>query len=204
MDGAPGAIDRVWAANGDVKVHVIGDRPAAGLCGSGLVDAVAALLELGVIDDTGRMADVEALSPLLAPRMFFLADGTAAFRLADGVYISARDVRQVQLAKAAIRAGAETLLARAGRSAEEIVELVIAGGFGSFLDRISALRIGLLPQVDAGRIRHVGNAASAGAALALTPDGEAQLSVFAKKLAWLELSTDQEFMERFIESMAFS
>ena len=203
MDGSPGAIDRVWAENGDVKVHVIGGLQAAGLCGSGLVDAVAALLDLGVIDETGRMADAEELSPLLAQRMFFLEDGTSAFRLAGAVYLAARDVRQVQLAKAAIRAGAETMLARTGRKAEEIAELVIAGGFGSFLDKDSAIRIGMLPKVDAGRIRHVGNAASAGAALALTPEGEARLAAFGEKLSYLELSAEREFMDCYIECMMF-
>lgn len=203
MDGSPGAVDRVRAENGDVKVHVIDGAPPVGLCGSGLIDAVAALLDLGVIDGTGRMADAEELSPLLSPRMFFLEDGQTAFRLAGGVYLSARDVRQVQLAKAAIRAGAETLLARSGRKAEDIGELVIAGGFGSFLDKDSALRIGMLPRVDPARIRHVGNAASAGAALALSPEGEARLAAFAEKLSYLELSTEREFMDRYVESMMF-
>ena len=203
MDASPGAIDRVRAENGDVLVHVIGETAPAGLCGSGLIDAAAALLELGVIDETGRMADAEELSPLLAPRLFFLEDGQTAFRLAGGVYIAARDVRQVQLAKAAIRAGAETLLARAGRKAEDITELVIAGGFGSFMDKNSALRIGLLPRVDPARIRHAGNAASAGAALALAAEGEAQLASFAGKLAYLELSTEREFMDRYIDCMMF-
>ena len=203
MDGSPGAIDRVWAENGDVKIHVIGEAPPAGLCGSGLVDAVAALLELGVIDETGRMADAEELSPILAPRVFFLENGTTAFRIAGDVFLAAHDVRQVQLAKAAIRAGAETLLKRAGRTAEDIAELVIAGGFGSFLDKDSALRIGMLPRVNAGRIRHVGNAASSGAALALTAEGEARLAAFAGKVSYLELSTEREFMDQYIECMMF-
>ena len=203
MDGSPGAIDRVRAEDGDITVHVIGGRAAAGLCGSGLVDAVAALLDLGVIDETGRMADAEELPPPLAARRFVLEDGTAAFRLAGGVYLSARDVRQVQLAKAAIRAGAETLLARRGKRAEDIDALVIAGGFGSFLDKRSALRIGLLPRVDERRIRHVGNAAAVGAAMALTADGEAELLSFAERISYLELSADGDFMDRYIDCMMF-
>ena len=203
MDGSPGAIDRVWAEDGDVQTHVIGERTAAGLCGSGLVDAVAALLDLGVIDETGRMAGKDELPPPLASRHFLLEDGSAAFRLAGDVYLSARDVRQVQLAKAAIRAGAETLLARRGKRAEDVGALVIAGGFGSFLDKRSALRIGLLPRVDVRRIRHVGNAAAAGAAMALTPEGESSLAAFAKKLGYLELSADSDFMERYIDCMMF-
>lgn len=80
---------------------------------------------------------------------------------------------------------------------------MIAGGFGSYLDKNSALRIGMLPRVDAARIRHVGNAAAAGAALALTPAGEARLAAFAEKLAYLELSADRTFMDRYIDCMMF-
>ena len=203
MDGSPGAIDRVTAEDGDITVHVIGGRTAAGLCGSGLIDAVAALLDLGVIDETGRMAEKDELPPPLASRLFALEDGMAAFRLAGNVYLSSRDVRQVQLAKAAIRAGAETLLARCGKQADDIAALVIAGGFGSFIDKYSALRIGLLPRVNAGRICHVGNAAAAGAAMALTAAGEAQLMSFTNRIRYLELATDSDFMDRYISCMMF-
>ena len=203
MEGSVGAIDRAWAKNGDLEVHVIGEEHAEGLCGSGLIDTVAALLDLGVIDGTGRLLGDDELPWPLAERVFSLPDGTRAFRLKDGVYLTARDIRQVQLAKAAIRAGAETLLAAKGRKTEEVSELVIAGGFGSFLDKNSALRIGLLPQVLPERIRHVGNAAGAGAALALTQEGERRLRALTERCEYLELSSSRVFMDRYIESMMF-
>lgn len=203
MDGSAGAIDRIGIENGDLAVHVIGDVPAVGLCGSGLIDGIAALLELGVIDETGRMADVDEIPAHLASRRFTLKDGSTALRLMGTVYLAARDVREVQLAKAAIRAGAETLLAQQGKRPEDITELVIAGGFGSFLNVNSALRIGLLPQIDPERIRHVGNAAAFGAALALQENGAAELTAFAEKCAYLELSSSREFMDRYVNCMLF-
>ena len=203
MDGSAGAVDRVRAEDGDVSVHVIGGGKAVGLCGSGLVDAVAALLELGVLDETGRMADREELPAPLAARLFPLENGAKAFRLAGEVYLSARDVRQVQLAKAAIRAGAETLLANRGKRAGDISELVIAGGFGSYMDRYSALRIGLLPPVGPDRIRHAGNAALKGAALGLTERGEKRIAAIAAKCEYLELSSARDFMDRYVECMLF-
>ena len=203
MDGSPGAIDRAWTERGDICVHVIGEGTARGLCGSGLVDVIAVLLTLDVIDGTGRLCGAEELPVHLGRRIFTLPDGHRAFRLQDDVYLAAQDVRQVQLAKAAIRAGAETLLRRKGKTGPDITEIVIAGGFGSFLDKRSALTIGLLPSVDPDRIRHAGNAAAAGAAEALTPEGEARIAAVTAMCDYLELSADREFMDRYVECMMF-
>ena len=192
MDGSPGAIDKVAAKDGDVTVHVIGEGKAIGVCGSGLVDAISAMLSVGVVTEAGRM-----LPPEEAP------EKVRYFLLKDGVYISAQDIREVQLAKSAIRAGAETLLQLRGKKAKDITSLVIAGGFGSYLDKRSALHIGLLPQVPIEKIVHVGNAAGAGAALALAAAGEADLAAFDKKCTYLELSSSKEFMENYVEYMAF-
>ena len=203
MDGSAGAIDKVTASNGDIEVHVIGDVKAVGVCGSGLIDAVSALLTVGAITEAGRMLPPEEAPEKLRSRIFRREDGSLAFELKDGVYIAAQDIREVQLAKSAIRAGAETLLQLQGKRAEDITSLVIAGGFGSFMDKMSALHIGLLPQVDPDKIVHVGNAAGAGAALALTAKGEAALEEFNKKCSYLELSSSPEFMENYVEYMAF-
>ena len=203
MDGSAGAIDKVWVEDGDIAVHVIGEGTARGLCGSGLIDAVSALLSMEVIDETGRMATADELPEPLRNRVFTLPDGFGTFRLKDDVYLAAKDVREVQLAKAAVRAGAETLLSRMGKTAGDITQLVIAGGFGSFMDKNSALHIGLLPQVPVERIRHAGNAAGAGAVLALHAQGETRLAEFAKKCDYLELSSARDFMERYIDCMSF-
>ena len=202
MDGAPGAIDRVQTVGGDLLAHVIGDGPARGICGSGLIDAIAVMLKLGAISETGRLLPRSELPEPLRSRLTQTENGPA-FLLRDGVYISTRDVRQVQLAKSAIRAGAETLLHARGKTAADVTELVIAGGFGSFLDKQSALDIGLLPPIPPDRIRHVGNAAGMGAALALTDAGEHALLAFTKRCEYLELSSSKEFMDRYIEYMFF-
>ena len=184
MDGSPGAIDKVSLAEGALCCHVIGEGEAKGLCGSGLIDAIACLLKTEEISEAGRLDE--------SPR-----------GLRDGVSLSGDDVRQVQLAKAAIRAGAETLLRLSGKSAGDISKLVIAGGFGSYMDVDSALYIGILPQVPPERIVHVGNAAGAGAALALTPAGRRGMEELNKKCSYFELSGSPIFRELYVDCMAF-
>ena len=203
MDGSPGAIDKVTAEDGDLVTHVIGEGKAVGLCGSGLIDAVSALLTVGEITEAGRMLPPDEAPEKIRRRVFRREDGTLAVMLQDGVFIAAQDIREVQLAKSAIRAGAETLLQLQGKTAADITSLVIAGGFGSFMDKRSALHIGLLPQVPIGKIVHVGNAAGAGAVLTLTAQGEADLAAFSETCAYLELSSSQEFNENYLEYMAF-
>lgn len=203
MDGSPGAVDKVAARDGDVTVHVIGEGKAIGVCGSGLVDAISAMLTVGVVTEAGRMLPPEQAPEKVRYRIFRREDDTLAFRLKDDVFISAQDIREVQLAKSAIRAGAETLLQLQGKKASDIDSLVIAGGFGSYLDKRSALHIGLLPQVPIDKIVHVGNAAGAGAALSLAEAGEAALDAFDKKCTYLELSSSKEFMENYVDYMAF-
>lgn len=140
----PGAIDRVSLENGMITVHTIGNMPAVGLCGSGLIDTIACFLENGGIDETGAVDDE------------FLP-------LSNGVVLMPKDVRSVQLAKAAIAAGIITLMETAGVQAEEICKLYIAGGFGSHLNVESAAVIGLIPEELADRVSVIGNGALTGA-----------------------------------------
>jgi len=203
MDGSAGAIDKVKVVDGDVEVHVIGEGKAIGICGSGLIDAISAMLKVGAVTEAGRMLPPEDAPEKIRERIFRREDGSLAFMLKDGVYIAAQDIREVQLAKSAIRAGAETLLQLQGKTAGDLTDLVIAGGFGSFIDKQSALHIGLLPQVPLEKISHVGNAAGAGAALCLTDAGEAVLEQFNEKCTYLELSSSREFMENYVDYMAF-
>ncbi len=203
MDGSPGAVDKVSVEDGDVNVHVIGEGKAIGVCGSGLVDAISAMLTVEVITEAGRLLPPEDVPEKVRYRIFRREDGSLAFRLKDDVFIAAQDIREVQLAKAAIRAGAETLLQLEGKKAKDIDSLVIAGGFGSYLDKRSALHIGLLPQVPIEKIIHVGNAAGAGAALALADVGEENLAAFDRKCTYLELSSSKEFQGNYVDCMAF-
>lgn len=182
----PGAIDRVWVENGQIQCHTIQDAPAAGICGSGLIDAIAAFLETGVIDETGAAS--ESVLPLK-----------------DGITLSQKDIRAVQLAKAAIRAGIQTLLETVGVSEDEIPVLYIAGGFGSHLNVDSAMAIGLIPPSMKKRIQVLGNAALSGAAeLLLNQDCLERVRALAGTASHLDLGGNPQFNENFCEQILFS
>ncbi|MBQ8605475.1 MAG: DUF4445 domain-containing protein [Clostridia bacterium] len=185
MRGANGAIDRVYIDNGELKAHVIGDGAPTGICGSGLVDTVACLLELGVIDESGYLEDDE-------------------FIISTPVCITPKDIRMLQLAKSAICAGIETLIIGEGISDSDIQALYVAGGFGNFLNKQSAAKIGLLPKGISKNITAVGNAALAGAAMMLL---NGSFKKTAKEIAMgaitLDLSADPVFSEKFMSGMIF-
>ncbi len=213
MRAAPGAIDHIAVVQGDIVVHTIGDEPARGICGSGLVDAMAVVLEMGLVDKAGRIVNDEVSSDLpgtLAQRLqgkgpqrqIVLADSSQS---ADGpVTFTQKDIRELQLAKSAIRASSEMLLERVGLSADDLAEILIAGAFGNFIDPASALRMGLLPEVPADRISAIGNAAGAGAILALRSCVEREYSRHIAQVAeHIELFRSSEFQTRFAEYMMF-
>ena len=181
-----------------MECTVLGDEPAVGLCGSGVIDALAAMREAGVVDETGRIQEenhpfVEQVTEC-AGELRFLLPGTE-------VAVTQADVRAVQLGKSAICAGILTLLETAGLSCDELTSLVIAGGFGSFLDVKSAERIGLIPEGFAAKATAVGNAAAAGAAMTLRRGPLARAEALARRAETVELSTSPEFMEHYIECM---
>ena len=183
--GVIGAIDRVWVENNALGAHVIGGGKATGLCGSGLMDAIAALLALGHIDPSG-------------------AADAPAFPLVDGVRLTAGDVRAVQLAKAAIAAAVETLLSAAGITPFQVSRLLLAGGFGSRLNVASAAAIGLIPPALAGRARAVGNAALAGAsALLLDTALRPKADAIAAQAQVLALGGSETFERRFLQAIPF-
>ena len=187
MQGAPGAIDHAWVQDGALEIHTIGGVQPAGICGSGVADVLAGLLALGRLDETG-----------------LLDDGEEAWTLAPGVAFTQGDVRQVQLAKSAVRSGIETLMARAGLTAEDLAELAIAGGFGSYLSLDSAAAIGLIPPTLKPRCRVLGNAALAGASMLLRSRPLLEESAaLAKSAVTADLATDPIFMEQYVEQMMF-
>lgn len=211
MRAGPGAIERVETRDGDLIVHTIGDLPAVGICGSGLFDATAVLLELGLLDASGRLVPSGghgiAFSRLRgdgADREVILArpDETADH---VPIVLTQRDIRQVQLAKGAIRAAVELLLDKVGLSAQDLGEVLLAGAFGNYVNPRSILRMGLLPPVlPAERIHGVGNAAGAGAALALLSlPHRARAADLARQARHVELFTSPEFQEVFAEAMLF-
>lgn len=180
-----GAIDRAWTENGQLRIHTISDANAAGVCGSGLIDAIAAALDLELIDETGAMDDDE-------------------IELAPGVALQPKDVRAVQLAKAAIAAGIETLMETANVRPEEVRTLYIAGGFGNHLDVNSAARIGLIPEEMAGRVKAIGNASLAGASrLLLDQQTMRRAQEIAEKSRHVNLGGNPKFNEHYIDQMLF-
>jgi len=207
-----GAIESVFAADGDIDMDVIGAAPARSICGSGLLDAVAVLLDLGILDQTGRFAEPDALSagvPTAIRRRLMVKDGQPAFALTPaaqqpGVVLTQRDIREMQLAKAAIRTGIEMLLSKAGLAAADVEQVLLAGGFGNYIRRESALRIGLLPAVDPARIRFVGNAALGGAQMVLLNRHCRRLSAdLARRIKYVEIAHEKGFQDVFADCLRF-
>jgi len=211
---ADGAIEAV-VVDGDVSVDVIGSIPPRSICGSGLIDAVAVLLDLGVVDATGRFADGkslrETLPATIAPRLCE-SDGQPAFRLAcdgqagrPGVILTQRDIREVQLAKAAILAGIRILMTKLSLSDADIDRVLLAGAFGNYIRPASAVRIGLLPNVPLDRIQSVGNAAVTGAQMLLISDECRQRAArLAQRIQYVEIAHEKSFSDVFADAMFLS
>ncbi len=218
---AQGAIDWVGFAgpppHGDIEIHVIGNIEPHGICGSGLISLVAALRRAGLVSEAGAF-EPEAIDPEspLARRIatdpgpggieFIVRDpgdvalphGIAPARVA----LTQRDIRELQLAKAAIRAGAEALIAKAGIRAADIEQIVLAGAFGTYLDTHAAQAIGLLPSAPQARITALGNAAGEGAAVAVANcDAYREARRLARIIEHVELGADPRFMQVFADSM---
>ena len=197
MRAAAGAIERVSVVRGQLHVETIGDKPAIGLCGSGVLDTVAALLEAQLINGSGRIVPEHA-------RLVTQADGTRALRLARAVQFSQRDLRSVQLAKAAIRTATELLLEEAGLAAGQIERFVIAGSFGAYISVRSAIAIGLFPPIALERYVQVGNAAGAGVRLAaVSSTARTRAAELAATSRYVELSTRGTFQKCFLHHIGF-
>ena len=183
MRGSDGAIDKVWLSENELSVHVIGDKAPKGICGSGIVDAIACMLESDVLDETGYL------------------EGDR-FEISGDVSVTDKDIRMLQLAKSAVCAGLLTLCKEENINPSQVAMLYIAGGFGNYLNRENAARIGLLPRALAEGSVTVGNAALAGASmLLLCKDLWLRAEEIAKSAKVLELSAHPSFTEYFISGM---
>lgn len=206
MTAAPGAVSGVSLEGGRVVCSVIGGGEAVGLCGSGLIDAVAVMLDLGAVDETGRMLDAEEDDDIpdgAAPYLFLL-DGEPAFRLTGDVAVTQQDVRKLQLGKGAIAAGIRVLLDSYGADFGQVDELLLAGGFGSYIRPESAARIGLIPAELLDVTRAIGNAAAQGALEALvSAQARARLARLQKSMDYRELSGLPQFNEAYMDAMMF-
>jgi uncharacterized 2Fe-2S/4Fe-4S cluster protein (DUF4445 family) len=204
--GAPavnGAIARV-ALMPSLEIEVIGDGPARGVCGSGLVDAVSELRRVGLLDRTGLLAAAEA-SPehALADRLCSI-DRARAFRLADGIFIGQRDIRKLQSAIAAVAAAIQIVMDHEALEPGDIAEVFLAGSFGAALDPASARTVGLVPPVPEGAVRSVGNAAIEGAKAALISFRERQVAFqIPSHTEYVELSKHPKFNDTFLAAMTF-
>jgi uncharacterized 2Fe-2S/4Fe-4S cluster protein (DUF4445 family) len=213
MRATAGAIEKVLVRDGDVHVHTIGHVAPVGLCGTALIDAVAEMLRHGVMDETGRILPADEQPVGLAPglrRRIVFAGENGRFVLAEGkdgretVSLCQHDIRELQLASGAIRAGIDTLLLRAGLAPEQLDAVLLAGGFGNFIRRNNAQRIGLLPPLPHDRIRFIGNASSMGAKMALLSTRErARAEALRKQAVHVDLSMDTNFQSAFGMAMIF-
>lgn len=219
MRAADGAIEVVKMAD-DVELGVIGDVEPKGLCGSGLVDAVAELVKVGLLDATGRYVpdDVaKEVAPALADRLTMLSTSTGAQERVfvlhrpapdaepeDCVVLSQRDVRELQFAKAAISTGWTLLLEELGLEHRDVQQVLLAGSFGSYLSAASAVRIGLVPKLPVLRIVAAGNVAGEGAKMALLSVRErAGAQALLEEVTYVELSDRPDFNDRFVDQLGF-
>jgi uncharacterized 2Fe-2S/4Fe-4S cluster protein (DUF4445 family) len=197
MRAAEGAIEGVKVLDGDVQLTVIGDVEPQGLCGSGLVDAVAELVGAGILDHSGRFVAGSS------DRLDKVGEETV-FHLAEGVYLSQRDVRELQFAKASIATGWQILCRQLGVDPGEIAQVLLGGSFGTYLTPASAVRIGLVPNLPLPRIVAAGNVAGEGAKIAaLSVTERAAANAVLDEVEYVELSGRADFNDLFVDQLAF-
>ena len=212
MRAADGAIEVVTMTPDELTLKVIGDAEPQGLCGSGLVDAVTGLVKVGLLDSSGRFIAEEAArdtAPGLAGRLtmigkerVFVLHWRGPKDPAESIYLSQRDVRELQFAKAAIATGWQILLEEAGLEAADVKQVLLAGSFGSYLSPASAIRIGLVPKVPVMRVVSAGNVAGEGAKMALLSLRErAGGLALLEEVRYVELSDRADFNDRFVEQL---
>jgi uncharacterized 2Fe-2S/4Fe-4S cluster protein (DUF4445 family) len=202
-------------SSGGVSLTVIGDCEPVGLCGSGLVDAVASLVAVGLLDRSGRFVpdDIAAqIAPDLARRLVMLGEERVFVLhwrgepgdVADSIFLTQRDVRELQFAKAAIASGWNVLLEEAGLTAADVQQVLLAGSFGSYLSPASAIKLGLVPKIGVMRVVSAGNVAGEGAKMALLSVRErAAALALLEEVRYVELSDRADFNDSFVEQLQF-
>jgi len=202
MRAAAGAIERLRLVDNEIEYHTIGKAPPVGLCGSGVLDALAQLYLAGVIDRNGRMSkDHPRVRVDNGKREFVLVGDPDD---ADGpcITFTQHDVRELQLAKGAMRTGIQALLEANGLSDQDVDEIIVAGAFGSYIDVSSAIAVGMLPSLPLDRFRQVGNAAGTGARMALVSRAQrAEAARIARHVRYIELASIPNFQDLFARSM---
>lgn len=204
MPALAGAISSVSVESENLTLQTIGGAPPLGICGSGLIDALACLLEIGLIDETGYLLGHDKANQRYAS-LIGSEHGQTVYYLDSmhHIYLTQEDIRNIQLAKAAIRAGIDTLLAELAIGYDDIDRVPLAGGFGAHIKPASLASIGLIPSSLVQKIISLGNAAGTGAVAALMPEGRAALENIAAKCEYIELSTNSKFSSFYIEALGF-
>lgn len=213
MRAETGAIDRVWLEDGKLQYHVIGGVPALGLCGSGLVDVIAVLLSIGIIDFSGRLLTREEAIPIvgdtLAENLLENDEGDEFIIVKNSefqkVSLTQRDIRQVQLAKGAILAGIRIMIKEMGIKMEDVELFNLAGSFGNVLNKKNAQVVGLIPAtISLSKVEYAGNSAHVGAKInLLRADSEEIVNSVVKNIKYIELSDRIDFSEEFTNAMFF-
>ncbi len=216
MRAASGAIEHVRITSEALEFDVIGDTTPLGLCGSGIIDIIAELLKAGIINQNGAILsrdNLESKIPEYLIKRIIIFESEPAFLLYEPsvnntahrkIVITQRDVRQIQLAKGAIRAGINIILRNAGITPDDLDEILLAGAFGNYIKKSSAQRIGLLPDIPQERIRFIGNAASTGAKMALLScNVRKDAELIRHRTKHIELAARPDFMNEFTSTMTF-
>ncbi len=203
MRAERGAVDHIWIENAELRYSTVGRAPARGICGSGLIELCAALLRSGVIDETGRFD----INSCMSERLISLSDGMLAFLVTDGehrVTLSQKDVRELQLGKAAIRAGIEVLLDALSLTAPQVEHVLLAGAFGAHISSAALSEIGLLPMEFFGKAVSIGNAAGEGAKLyARNFQLFEESETLARNTEYIELTVSPAFQDYYVDAMSF-
>lgn len=216
MRAAAGAIERVFLSDDGVEISVIGDTKPIGICGSGIIDAVGELIRTGVVDKSGRLLGTDRLakkgvSPKILEHIeesidsngndFVLYRGESP---EENVYITQKDIREVQLAKAAISAGISIMMEEIGLAKDEIEKISIAGAFGNYIRNESAVNMGLLPKIPMERIRAIGNSAGVGASMVLlSKQSEEETIRVSEIVEHIDLAEKKNFQDEYLKGMRF-
>ncbi len=216
MRGAEGAIDHAKLLDGQFQYTVIGGGKPVGICGSGLIELLSELVRVGLVESGGRMLDDDevAADPACRPYAGLMEtyNGMRAFRMAsreesgsdEALYFTQKDVREVQLAKGAMAAGIQMMCRHLGVTVDEIVSVMIAGAFGSYMSPVSACGIGLIPPQLEDRVKAIGNAAGEGAKLCAMSIGEYRRAAkLAREMDYLELAANPAFQDVFVDELEF-
>jgi uncharacterized 2Fe-2S/4Fe-4S cluster protein (DUF4445 family) len=208
MRAGHGAIDKVIGEQGKLVFRVIGGGPPRGICGSGIIDLIAVLLRDNCLDQNGIFTEKAKLSHNMRNgdhgAEIILLEGEGRLSASPLVF-SQDDIRQVQLAKSAIRTAIDLMLQKANIAPSRLDNIYLAGAFGSYLDPINIINIGLVPAADPGKIRNIGNAAAEGAIMALLSPAQLEAAATIKtKVQYIELAQQQEFQAIFLKNLNFN